>query len=176
MPFELLKSEVKYHGRAFDALREEVRLPDGNTVALDIIQHIGSVAIVPVDSNGQVWFVRQYRHAARQKILELPAGTLEAGETPEVCAQRELREEIGMSAGKLELLSDFYLAPGYSTEHMHIFLATQMKSNPLPGDSDEFLSVETISAKLVFEMIEDGKFKDAKSLAALALARSRLLS
>jgi ADP-ribose pyrophosphatase len=169
--FELLKSETMYHGRAFDVLRDQVRLPDGNVINLDIVEHVGSVAIVPVDQDGRVWFVRQYRHAARQAMLELPAGTLEANEPPEAGAHRELREEIGMAAGKLELLGDFYLAPGYSTERMYIYLATHLTPAPLPGDDDEFLSVETFSASQVIEMVAHGKFKDAKSLAALALAR-----
>jgi ADP-ribose pyrophosphatase len=172
--FKLLKSEVMYHGRAFDVLREQVCLPDGNTINLDIVEHVGSVAIVPLDSEGRVWFVRQYRHAAREMLLELPAGTLEPGEHPEEGARRELREEIGMAAGKLELLGDFYLAPGYSTERMYVYLATQLTSDPLPGDADEFLSVETIPANHVMEMLGRGEFKDAKSLAALALARARL--
>lgn len=176
MTFEVLHSEVIYRGRAFNILREQVHLPNGNTTALDIVEHIGSVAIVPVDADGCVHFVRQYRHPAREILLELPAGTLEVGEDPGVCAQRELREEIGMSAGNLELVGDFYLAPGYSSEHMYVYLATQLKENPLPGDEDEFLSVEVIPAQQVLELLAQGKFKDAKSLAGLALVRSRLSS
>ncbi|MFZ6028130.1 MAG: NUDIX hydrolase [Chloroflexota bacterium] len=174
MSFEVLHSEVIYRGRAFNVLREAVQLPDGGTVALDVIEHPGSVAIVPVDAEGNVHFVRQYRHPAREMMLELPAGTLETGEDPEVCAHRELREEIGMSAGKMEPLGDFYLAPGYSSEHMYVYLATRLEENPLPGDEDEFLSVEIIPAKKALEMLTQGAFKDAKSLAALALAQAKL--
>jgi ADP-ribose pyrophosphatase len=173
--FELLQSEKMYHGRAFDVLREQVRLPDGNIIHLDIVEHVGSVAIVPVDQDGRVWFVRQYRHAARQTMLELPAGTLEVDEPPIEGAHRELREEIGMAAGKLDLLGDFYLAPGYSTERMYVYLATNLTPAPLPSDADEFLSVETIPVSQVIEMLTQGEFKDAKSLAALALAHPHLI-
>jgi ADP-ribose pyrophosphatase len=172
--FPLLESELVYRGRAFNVLREHVQLPDGKTTHLDVVEHVGAVAIVPLDEQGRIWFVRQYRHPARQKLLELPAGTLEADEDPAEGASRELREEIGMAAGKLELLGDFYLAPGYSTERMYIYLATQLEPAPLPADADEFLSVETHPIDKVFAMLSAGQFRDAKSLAALALARPRL--
>ena len=110
----------------------------------------------------------------RVLLLELPAGTLEEGEEPSVCAAREIREETGFAAGKLEKIGEFYLAPGYSTEFMVVFLATELTYDPLEADADEFLSVEKISVKDALEMAEQGKMPDAKSLAALLLARPRL--
>ena len=172
--FRLLKSELMYRGRAFDVRRDEVGLPNGQTTRLDVIEHVGSVALVPVDAEGRIWFVRQYRHATQQTLLELPAGTLEAGEAPEQGARREVREEIGMAAKKLQKIGEFFLAPGYSTERMHIYLATDLQADPLPGDEDEFLSVESIPAAQVYEMVAAGQLQDAKSLAALILARSHL--
>ena len=174
MSFELLKSEVIYSGRALTIRRDTVRLPNNRESILDIVEHIGSVIIVPVDEAGNLLFVRQYRHAASLDLLELPAGTLNVGEAPEACARREVREETGMAADSLEHLGGFYLAPGYSTEYMNVYLATGLHEDPLEADDDEFLSVERISVAKGLEMAERGEIPDAKTLAAFLLARSRL--
>jgi ADP-ribose pyrophosphatase len=121
-----------------------------------------------------VYFVRQYRHSAGGEILELPAGTLEPGEEPEACALREVREEIGMSASRLEKLGEFFLAPGYSTEYMYIFLATGLRPDPLPGDEDEILQVVSLKPARAFELISERQIRDAKTLAALYLAQPYL--
>lgn len=175
MTHELIKTRLVYPGRAFTVRQETVRLPDNRLSKLDIVDHIGSVIILPVDQTGELLFVRQYRHPARQDLLELPAGTLEVDEAPEDCARREVREETGMAAGKLLLLGGFYLAPGYSTEYMHVYLATELRSDPLEADVDEFLSVERLSVEQAFAQAESGRLPDSKTLAALLLARSRLL-
>ncbi len=171
MPFELQKSEIIYSGRAFTIRRDKLRLPDGRENSFDIVVHIGSVIILPLDSKGQLLFVRQYRHAAGSELLELPAGTLDPGESPEACATREVREETGMAAGKLDHLGGFYLAPGYSTEYMHVYLATTLRHDPLKADDDEFLSVEKYPLKEALAMFERGEIQDAKSIAAILLAR-----
>jgi len=163
-----------YPGRAFTIRRDTLRLPDGRETRFDIVEHIGSVVIVPLDAAGQLLFVRQYRHAAGQDMLELPAGTLDEGESPDDCARREVREETGMAAGKLERVGGFYLAPGYSTEYMHVYLATDLVDDPLEADADEFLSVERVPVSVAMEMCARGDFPDAKTLAALLLVRSRL--
>lgn len=174
MKFSLLASEVVHQGRAITLRVDHLRAPDGREVKYDIIVHHGSVILVPLDENGKIYFVRQYRHAAAQDMLELPAGTVEPGEPPDVCAARELREETGMEATSLREIGSFYLAPGYSTEYMHVFLATGLKHNPLEADADEFLSVETLSMAEAFTLAESGQLPDAKSLAALLLARPYL--
>jgi len=176
MSFELIDSEPIYNGRAFQIRRDHVRLPDGRSTKLDIVEHIGSAVIVPVDDEGNLYFVRQYRHAARLDLLELPAGTLEVGEDPLVCAQREVREETGMASDNIREIGGFYLAPGYSTEFMRVYLATDLRHDPLEADADEFLSVEKISVAEAFKMAETGKLPDAKSLAALLLAKPHLAS
>ena len=140
----------------------------------DIIEHGGSVVIIPVDEKGNVLLVRQYRHATGGELLELPAGTLDDNEDPEVCAAREIREETGMAAGELTKLGEFYLVPGYSTEFMVVFLATGLSHNPLEADADEFWSVESIPIAEAIKMAERGEIPDAKSLAALFLARPSL--
>jgi ADP-ribose pyrophosphatase len=174
MKFDLLKSETVYEGRAFNVHRDHLRTPDNRTVKYDIIDHIGSIILVPVDEQGQIYFVRQYRHAAGQELLELPAGTLEPGEPPEEAAAREIREETGMAAANLKEIGGFYLAPGYSTEFMHVFLATGLSASPLEADDDEFLSVEKFSANEALSIARAGQLPDAKSQAALFLAEPYL--
>ena len=174
MPFKLLKSEIVYPGRAFTIRRDTLLLPDGHKARLDIVEHIGSVIILPVDTDDNLLFVRQYRHAAGLDLLELPAGMLNEGEAPEACAHREIREETGMAAGLLEYLGGFYLAPGYSTEYMHVFLATDLRPDPLEADADEFLTVEYVPLVTALAMAKRGEIPDAKSLAALLLAQPHL--
>jgi ADP-ribose pyrophosphatase len=171
---KVIKSEPKYQGRAFQVRVDEVELRPGKVARLDIIEHTGSVAMVPLDEAGNVWFVRQYRHAARQVLLELPAGTLNAGEAPLPAANRELQEEIGMRAGQLEELASIYLAPGYSSELMHVYLAQELSASALAPDEDEFLDIEQVPATRVLGLIQRGELHDAKSVAALLLAARRL--
>jgi ADP-ribose pyrophosphatase len=175
MSFELIASEP-FTMAARSTSGETRAAADGRTTKLDIVEHIGSAVIVPVDDEGNLYFVRQYRHAARLDMLELPAGTLEEGEDPLVCAQREVREETGMASGNIREIGSFYLAPGYSTEFMRVYLATDLHRDPLEADEDEFLSVEKIPVAEAFKMAETGKLPDAKSLAALLLAKPHLPS
>jgi ADP-ribose pyrophosphatase len=174
MPFELLKSEPLLQGRTFKIRRDYLKTPDGKETKLEIVEHGGSVVVIPVDEQGNMWFVRQYRHAAGMNLLELPAGTRDGDEPYEECAAREIREETGMGADTLIKVGEFYLAPGYSTEFMGVFLATELKPDPLKADDDEFLSVEKMSVKEAFEMAGRGEMPDAKSLAALLLAKPHL--
>ncbi len=171
MPFEFISSEVLLQGRVFKIRRDTLKAPDGREAKYDIIEHGGSVVIVPIDNDGNLLFVRQYRHAAGLELLELPAGTRDGDEPYEECAAREIREETGMEAGTLQRVGDFYLAPGYSSEFMAVFLATDLKPNPLPGDDDEFLQLEKIPVKDVDAMFARGDMPDAKSLAAWLLAK-----
>ena len=174
MPFELLKSEVLMKGRAFAIRRDYLKTPDGRETKLDIIEHGGSVVVIPVDEHGNILLVRQYRHATGGDLLELPAGTLDEDEDSEVCAAREIREETGMAAGSLKKLGEFYLAPGYSDEFMIVYLATELSESPLDADDDEFLSLEAVPIAEAIRMAERGQIPDAKSLAALFLAKSAL--
>ena len=171
MPFELIKSEILMQGRAFRIRRDTLKTPDQRETKFEIIDHGGSVILIPVDENGEVLFVRQYRHAAGKDLLELPAGTRDGDEPYEECAAREIREETGMQAGQLEKVGEFYLAPGYSTEFMVVYLATDLSPNPLEADEDEFLVVEKMPVKQALQLAERGDMPDAKSLAALFLAK-----
>lgn len=171
MNFETEHTQTVFRGKVFNVRQERVRYPDGRLVQMDIVDHNDAVTILPVDDEGQIWFIRQYRHAAGKELLELPAGVAEADEEVEVGAQRELREEIGMAAESMEKIGSFYLAPGYSTEYMHVFLATGLYPAPLPGDDSEFLSVEKISARQALHLADSKLLEDSKSLIALFWAR-----
>jgi ADP-ribose pyrophosphatase len=172
--FELLKSETILQGRAFKIRRDYLKTPDGRETKFEIIEHGGSVVIIPIDLDGNILFVRQYRHAAGADLLELPAGTRDGDEPYAECAAREIREETGMEAQNLQKVGEFYLAPGYSTEFMAVFLATDLKHNPLDADEDEFLTVEKIPVEEAIRRAERGEIPDAKSLAALLLAKPYL--
>jgi ADP-ribose diphosphatase len=170
MTIEIINRNTIYHGRAFNVRRDEVRIQD-HTASLDIIEHVGAVTILPLDIDGRILFIRQYRHATGKELLELPAGTLDPSELPENCALREIREETGYAAGKLIKIGEFFLAPGYSTEYMHVYLASDLHLDPLPGDEDEFISLEPIPIKQAYDMALNGELQDGKSLAALLLAQ-----
>jgi ADP-ribose pyrophosphatase len=174
MSFQTLSQEMIYQGHAFNVRRDEVRLPNQRTMHVDVIEHVGAVTILPVDGEGRILFVRQYRHATGRELLELPAGTLDPGEAPEVCAAREIREETGFAAGELLKLGEFFLAPGYSTEYMLVYLARDLKRAPLPKDQDEFITLQTISIEEAYRMAMSGAIMDGKSLAALLLAQTYL--
>ncbi len=174
MVFEVVNSTQVYKGKVFNVRQDQVRMPAGKIVSLDIVDHNGAVAVVPVDELGQIWFIRQYRYAAGQELLELPAGVLEEGESPDEAAGREIREEIGMAAGELKRVGGYFLAPGYSTEYLHVFLARQLSPSPLPQDEDELIVVEKVPVEKAYKMAQSGQLSDSKSLAALLLVQAHL--
>jgi ADP-ribose pyrophosphatase len=173
--FERLNTRSVYEGRAFGVDVVETRLPDGKVRNFDLVRHPGAVTLLPVDEQGNILFVRQYRLGAEQNLLELPAGTLEPGENPDASAAREIREETGMGAREIRKLGTFYMAPGYSTEHMHVYLATGLFPDWLEGDEDEFLQVDAVPIARAYEMARSGELVDGKSLAALLMAEPFLL-
>ncbi len=172
--FQLIGSETILEGRAFRVRRDQLITPGGRTAKYEIVEHVGSVVMVPVDPDGNILFVRQYRPAARADLLELPAGTREGNEPYEICAAREMREETGMAAGRLDRIAEFFLAPGYSTEYMVVFLATDLRADPLEADADEYLQLERVPVAQALRMAMAGEVPDAKSLAALFVAQERL--
>jgi len=174
MNFEVLNRETLFDGRIFDVERVEARLPDGRLNQYELVNHDGSITVIPFDQEGNVWFVRQYRLGALKVLLELPAGMIEKGELPEDCARREIREETGLAAKELKYLGQMYLAPGYCTELMHVYLATGLYPDPLRADADEFLQTIAIPVEQIYDMVRRDEINDSKSLAALLLAQSYL--
>ncbi len=172
MAIEVLSSEVVFEGKIFDVQIDKVRLANDHETRIDLVIHSGAVTLIPIGENGSIWFVRQYRHATGGHLLELPAGTLEPGEDPASTAARESREEIGMAPGQLDHLGGFYLAPGYSNEYMHVFLATDLQPDALAPDPDELIEIEKLTPQEVRTQIADGGFQDAKTLACLQLAEA----
>lgn len=171
---QTLSSEFVYDGRVVNLYLDTVRLPNGKTARRELIRHPGAVAIVPVDAEGSVILVRQFRYAAGRVLWEVPAGTLEPDEDPNVCAHRELQEEIGHKASKLERLGGIFVAPGYTSEFIHLYLATDLSESRLEGDSDEFIQVERFSWREVLRKIRSGEIEDGKSISSLFLARDYL--
>jgi ADP-ribose pyrophosphatase len=139
-----------------------------------IIKHNGSAVIIPVFADKTVALVRQYRHAAQKYLLELPAGSLEVGENPQDGALREIQEEIGFAAGKIELLTEFYVSPGFLDEKMFVFLATDLVEVGQNLDDDEFIEVERKTFPEIYQMIANGEFEDAKTMLGLILAGTKL--
>ena len=141
MDFEILNRNQIYSGQVFNIEIVKVQLPDNQQKNYDLVNHPPAVTIIPIDKSNNILFVRQYRLGALSTLLELPAGVMEDGETPEICAEREIREEIGMAATEFKYLGKFYMAPGYSTELMHIFLASGLYDSPLEPDADEYIEI-----------------------------------
>ena len=174
MKFETLESTEAYRGRRIVVLRDRVRFPDGLVREFDLVQHPGAVTMVPVDEEGNVWLIEQYRYAIKETLLELPAGTLEPDEAPEVSAIRELREEIGVTADNLDKIGELYLAPGYSSEYMYVYLAQDLYPSSLDKDEDEFIKVVKIPVQDAMQMAEGGRFRDVKTIAGLLIAKNNL--
>jgi ADP-ribose pyrophosphatase len=164
-----------FNGHAFNVQELNISLPDGRKRNYDLVDHRDSVTIIPIDETEKIWFVEQFRMGSESSLIELPAGVIEGNEKPFACAKREVREEIGMAAGKLVQIGSIYLAPGYSNEINHIFLAKDLKPDPLQQDEDEFLSIKKYSNEQLTELIREGDLQDSKSLAALYLYEQKYL-
>ncbi len=147
---------------------DTLRFASGHEGTVTVVEHPGGVTLVAFDSEDRLLLVRQYRHPAGRSLLELPAGTLEPGESPEACATRELQEEAGYRPGRLERLGGFYLAPGYCTEYQHIFLASELTEHWLEGD-EEAIELEPMPLAEALRLVESGEIEDAKTVAALLL-------
>lgn len=170
---KILGGESIYKGRIFDVDIYDIR-HGGLEYKREIIKHNGSVVIVPVFGDRTVGMVRQYRYAAGKFLLEIPAGTLNKDEPMEKGARRELEEEIGVTAARLEKLSEFYVSPGFLTEKMYVFLAAGLTVTQQALEDDEILSVERYSFPQLFEMIASGEIEDAKTICGLMLAGKKL--
>jgi ADP-ribose pyrophosphatase len=165
-----IQSTSIYAGAILSLRKDEIQMPNGRLTVREIVDHADSVCMVPLDDAGNVVLVRQYRKAVEAALLEVPAGGIEAGEAPEEAAIRELQEEIGHTAGKLQRLPGFYLAPGWCNEYMYAYLATELTAARLDQDYDEIVETRRVPLRETLELIERGEIRDAKSVASLLLA------
>ncbi len=168
----VIETKRIYEGKVIN-LRVDTIVEKGQKLERTVVEHRGAVTVVPLDSKGRVLMVRQYRHAAKRYLLELPAGGLDEGEKPLAAAQRELQEEIGYKAGKLERVGGFFTAPGFCEEYMHLFIATGLTPSRLQHDDDEDIHVEPTPLSKIPGLIRTGAIEDAKSLVGLLTVLSR---
>lgn len=170
---KLINSQKVFSGRVFNVTVDTVR--EGElTYQREVVHHHGSAVILPVFDDGTVALVRQYRHPAVRYLLEAPAGTLADGERPEDGAARELQEELGLTAGRLEKLSEFFVSPGFCEEKMWVFLATELTEGQQNPEEDEVLEVVRLPIDDALEMISSSEIQDAKTIIALMLAAPRV--
>ncbi|MCU0240251.1 MAG: NUDIX hydrolase [Pyrinomonadaceae bacterium] len=170
---EIIANKNIYDGKIFNLSLATVRENDV-TYQREIISHYGSAVIVPVFQDMTVALVKQYRHPAQKYLLELPAGSLNKNESPEIGAIRELEEEIGVTAKNIEKLTEFYVSPGFLSEKMYVFLATDLTDVGQKLEEDEMLEIERFSFSEICKMITNGEFEDAKTMIGLILAGTRL--
>jgi len=169
-----VSSEDIFKGRIVHVHVDEVELIDGSHSLREIVEHDGGVTVIPVDSDGNVYCVRQFRYAFGKSIIETPAGKLEKGEDPFECAVRELSEETGFKAGKYVYLGEFYPSPGYCHEKLHAYLALELSGGEAHLDEGEFLDVISFPLDQLVEMIMNNELYDAKTIIAVLKAKRYL--
>lgn len=164
---KILERQQIYRGKVVDLSVEKVELPNGSVTELEVIRHPGASAMVPLTSENQVLLVRQYRHATRGWLLEVPAGKLDLGEAPEVCAARELEEEVGFAPGELISLGWIWTTPGFTDERIWLYLARDLVPGHQALEGDEVLSVESVPLEEAIAKVHAGEICDGKSVCAL---------
>jgi len=169
MKEKTLNSKSIYKGKIINLRIDEVVLPNGKKTTREIVEHYGAVAILPLINENNFLLVRQFRKPIEKMLMEIPAGKLEQGENIKRCAIRELREETGYETKDLQKLASVYLAPGYSSELIHIFIAKNLKKTSPEPDADEFLENIIIKKKDVLNKILNGEIKDSKTIVAIML-------
>src|SRR6267143_2870000 len=170
---KILGSKEVFHGRVFSVTVDSV-VEGHKTYQREVVRHPGSAVILPVFEDGTIALVRQYRHPAVRYLLEMCAGTLNDRERPEEGAARELEEELGLVAGKMEKLSEFFVSPGFCEEKMWLYLATDLTATAQRLDEDELIEVVSVPVDRALQMITDGEIEDAKTIIGLLLAAPRL--
>jgi ADP-ribose pyrophosphatase len=170
---QILNSVEIFRGRVFNVTVDSIREGE-NVYEREVVHHPGSAVIVPVFADGSIALVRQYRHPAVRYLLEAIAGTLHRGETPEAGAARELEEELGFVAGRLEKLSEFFVSPGFCEEKMWVYLATELSETKQQLDDDEILDIVRLPFSEALNMITTGEIEDAKTIIGIMLAAPRV--
>jgi ADP-ribose pyrophosphatase len=171
-----LRSETRYSGRIFSLIVDEVEYSSGNHAVREVADHPGGAAVIPLLDNGSVILVHQYRYPVKKHLFEIPAGKLDAGEDPQVCAARELEEETGYTAGSIKKLTSIYTTPGFCNEQLHIYVATDLKKSPRgqrleEGELD--LTIRQLPFDQVVTMIEKGEIVDGKTICGILMVDSQ---
>jgi len=164
-----ISSKVIYDGRAVKLRVDTVQMPDGRKTTREIVEHSECIAVVAVDEKDNVLLVKQYRTPIKKELLEIPAGGIDAGEKPREAVRREMQEETGFLPRKLVRLGGFYSAPGFCTEYLHLFLATDLIKSQLVAEDTESIKLERVPVKDIPALLTSGKIEDAKSIAGLHL-------
>lgn len=170
MPRELITSELIFKGIIFDVTRDHLREEHGLEIVREVVRHPGGAGGLPLLSDGRVALVKQYRHPAGRELLEIPAGRLELGESPEACAAREIEQEIGWRPGRLLKLAEFYSTPGFCEEQLYVYLATDLTPAAQQLDHDELVEIIYLPLAEAVNLAERGLIEDAKTIIALLLA------
>lgn len=165
-----LSGEEVFGGKVVSVRVDSVELPKGGRAIREVVQRRPAVVLVPIDADGNVILVRQYRYPVGETLLEAPAGMVEEAETPEACAQRELQEEAGYWARSLKSLGRFWTTPGFCDELMYVYVATGLEPSSLEPDPDEDIEVVRVPRSRIRDMIQTGEIQDAKTIAALLMA------
>lgn len=181
-PAGTVESRSVFQGSILDVRVDRVRFPDGSEGRLEVVRHRGAAAVVPLRRPGEsggtdratVVLIRQYRYATGGYLWELPAGKLDGGEDPAACAARELEEEVGLRAGRLESLGSIWTTPGFSDEVIHLFAATGLRPGRRDLEAHEFIECHEVTLADALAWIDDGRIRDAKTIAGLMMAERHL--
>jgi ADP-ribose pyrophosphatase len=166
---KIISRKVIFKGEILNLRVDTVKTADGRRSTREIIEHAPCVAIVAIDSEDNVLLVRQYRLAAAKELLEIPAGGIEPNESPEAAVIREMREETGLRPHKVERLTGFYLSPGFSSEYLHLFLASEFEHDPLSAEDTAAIELVKVPVSQIKELVASGKIEDGKSVAGLMM-------
>ena len=166
---ETLFSKVVYSGRAVRLRVDDIQLPDGRQTSREVVEHSDCVAVIPLDADGNVLLVRQFRKPVEKDLLEIPAGCIDPGEEPVTTVRREMREETGYLPRKIERLGGFYASPGYCTEYLHLYLATDLVPDRLQAEDTDSIELVRVPLSQIVGLIASGDICDAKSIAGILL-------
>ena len=169
-----ISSQLVYDGRAVKLRVDTVSTPDGRETTREIVEHSDCIAVVAIDADGNVLLVNQFRKAVEKELLEIPAGGIEDGEDPVTTVRREMQEETGYLPQKVERLGGFYSTPGYCTEYLHLYLATDLTPSPLYAEDTESIKLVRVPISQIPGLIASGSICDAKSIAGLLIYSSLL--
>ena len=171
MQRKIITSTKLHSGVVFDVVHDRIREDSGSEYSREVVMHSGGTGGVALLEDGKIVLVRQYRHPAKKELLEIPAGKIDGDETPEICAAREIEEELGLRAGKMRKLTEFYSTPGFCAEKLYLYLATELQPTQQNLDHDEQVELVYVTLDEALLMVSSGEIEDAKTIIALLLVK-----